>query len=414
MKAQILTHIDHPGELEKLYRSNKTGFKKAFAAIYEEIEDRKTAEIWHERLNYEHNEISWGSSHELTFVIIATVIATIIARLPDLLSIDPSYFYHRNWSFIVFPLLAGYFAWKQKLELKKIIIVSVLLLVPLVYINLLPDSEKSDTIVLACIHLPLFLWGVLGFSFVGNKFRDYRRRLDFLRYNGDLAVMTTIILLAGIVLTVVTFGLFSVIEIEIEDFYLKYIVIWGLSASPIVGTYLVNVNPPMVNKVAPIIAKIFTPMVIVTLVIYLIAIVYSGQDPYNDREFLLTFNVLLVGVLALIFFSIAESSKETGNKIWIILLISLAAITIVINGIALSAILFRISEWGFTPNRLAVLGSNIIIMANLFFVAIGLYKGFRNSGEIKHVELSIASFLPVYCFWSITVVFIFPLLFGFK
>ena len=414
MKDQILTYIDQPGELEKLYRSNKTGFKKAFAAIYAEIEDRKTAEIWHERLNFESNEISWGSAHELTFVIIATVIATILARLPDFLSIDPSYFFQRNWSFIVFPLLAGYFAWKQKLEFKKTIIVSVLLLVPLVYINLLPDSEKSDTIVLACIHLPLFLWGVLGFSFVGNQFRDYRRRLDFLRYNGDLAVMTTIILLAGIVLTVVTFGLFSVIEIEIEDFYMKYIVIWGLSASPIVGTYLVNVNPPMVNKVAPIIAKIFTPMVIVTLVIYLIAIVYSGQDPYNDREFLLTFNELLVGVLALIFFSVTESSKETGNKIWIILLISLAAITIIINGVALSAILFRISEWGFTPNRLAVLGSNIIIMANLFFVAIGLYKGFRNSGEIKHVELSIASFLPIYGFWSIIVVFIFPLLFGFK
>lgn len=243
---------------------------------------------------------------------------------------------------------------------------------------------------------------------------DYRERLNFLSYNGNLVVMTAIILLAGIVLTFMTFGLFSVIEVNVDDFYLNYIVIWGLAASPIVGTYLVNVNPQLVNKVAPVIAKIFTPMVIITLIIYLAAIVYSGKDPYNDREFLLMFNVLLIGIMALIFFSIAESSKDTANKMGTISLILLAAITILINGIALSAILFRISEWGFTPNRLAVLGSNVLIFSNLIQLAYGLYKGMRGSGETERFERSIASFLPVYWLWSAFVAFVFPLLYWFK
>lgn len=119
MKDEILTHIDHPGQLEKLYRSNKTGFKKAFAAIYDEIADRKTAEIWHERLNYESNELSWGRAGELTFVVIASILAGVIAKLPTLLNIDSGSFSQRNWSFVVFPLLAAYFVWRQKLESKK-------------------------------------------------------------------------------------------------------------------------------------------------------------------------------------------------------------------------------------------------------------------------------------------------------
>jgi hypothetical protein len=414
MKNQILTHIYQPRQLEKLYRSDKARFKRAFASIYDEIEDRKTAEIWHERLYFEPNEITWGAAGELTFVIIASIIAGVLAKLPELLGIESDYFYQRNWAFIVFPLLTGYFTWKQKPELKNSIIVLVLVLVSMVYINLLPVREKSDTILLACIHLPLFLWGALGFSFIGNNWRDYRVRLDFLRYNGDLVVMTTVILISGILLTVVTFGLFSIIEFGIEDFYVNYVVIWGLAASPIVATYLVNVNPQLVNKVAPIIARIFTPMVILTLVIYLIVILYSGKNPYNDRDFLLTFNVLLVVVMALIFFSVAESSKESGNLLWTKILLMLAAITIIINGIALSAILFRITEWGFTPNRLAVLGSNVLIMVNLILVTIGLFYGQKNDGKTEQVERLIASFLPVYGLWSAFMVFIFPLLYGFR
>ncbi|MEX2568811.1 MAG: hypothetical protein WD431_22910, partial [Cyclobacteriaceae bacterium] len=42
------------------------------------------------------------------------------------------------------------------------------------------------------------------------------------------------------------------------------------------------------------------------------------------------------------------------RELWVLLLLS--AVTIIVNGITLSAILFRISEWGITPNRAAVLG----------------------------------------------------------
>ena len=152
-----------------------------------------------------------------------------------------------------------------------------------------------------------------------------------------------LILIAGGIMTGITIGLFSLIGYNIERFYFENIVVFGLPAAPIIGTYLTQTNPQLVGKVSPVIAKIFSPLVLVMLVIYLVAMAYSGKDPYNDREFLMIFNALLVGVMAIIFFSIAEVTNynATPSEKWIVLLLS--AVTIMVNGIALSAILFRIS-----------------------------------------------------------------------
>jgi hypothetical protein len=199
-----------------------------------------------------------------------------------------------------------------------------------------------------------------------------------------------------------------------EEFYFQYIVVMGLAASPIVGTYLVQTNPQLVNKVSPVIAKVFTPLVLLTLVIYLLAVIGTGKDPYNDRDFLLIFNMLLIGVMAIILFSIAETSKNSESKIGTWLLLGLAIVTVIVNSIALSAILFRISEWGITPNRLAVLGGNILILTNLLIVTYRLFKTIKDSNEKDNIEKSIATFLPIYSIWTVIVTFIFPIIFNFK
>ncbi|NCQ11688.1 MAG: DUF4153 domain-containing protein, partial [Bacteroidetes bacterium] len=141
---------------------------------------------------------------------------------------------------------------------------------------------------------------------------------------------------------------------------------------------------------------------------------FTGKDPYNDRDFLILFNVLLIAVMALILFSLSESSKNDIGFWAIALLLGLAIVTVIINGIALSAIIFRISEWGFTPNRIAVLGSNLLILSNLLIVTFYLQKSVKNPSLFVLAEKSIASFLPIYSLWAAIVVFLFPFLFGFN
>jgi hypothetical protein len=414
MRNEILTYLNDPRQLEKMYRANKAPFKREFIALYPELKGNTLADCWNERLNYESDEINWGTDRELLLVITASVLAGVIAKLPGFLSISEEFFYSRNAGFIIFPLLTVYFAWKNKLSARKIAFIVGATLAGLIFINFLPDVKKSDTLILSCLHLILFLWSILGFAFVGERRNSVEKRLGFLKFNGDLIVITTLIVIAGGILTGITIGLFSLIGFNIERFYFENIVVFGLPAAPIVGTYLIQANPQLVGKVSPVIAKIFSPLVLVMLLVYLVAMIYSGKNPYNDREFLLIFNALLIGVMAIIFFSVAETSSTTKShaEIWILSLLSV--VTLIVNGIALSAILFRISEWGVTPNRAAVLGGNVLILINLLLVTAQLLKAFSKKADITGVGKVISSYLPIYFLWTIIVTFIFPLLFGFR
>ncbi|RYZ62701.1 MAG: hypothetical protein EOO14_01445, partial [Chitinophagaceae bacterium] len=348
MKNEILAQIDNPAALEKMYRANKTAFKREFANLYPDLQGNTIANCWQERLQYESDDISWGSRKELVFVIVGALVAGLLAKLPNLTSIDPEFFYPRNIGFIVFPVLLAYFAWRNQLSAAKIFFMAAVTLAGLVFINVLPNSDRSDTLVLSCVHLLLVLWSVLGFAFVGDAKNNPEKRLHFLRYNGELLVMAALIVIAGGILSGITIGLFSLIGLRIEQFYMENVAVFGMAAVPLAATYLTQTNPQLVGKVSPVIAKIFSPLVLVMLVVYLLAMAYSGNDPYNNRDFLLIFNALLIGVMALIFFSAAEATKAGTKKAetWVLFLLSL--VTIVVNGIALSAILFRISEWGLT------------------------------------------------------------------
>ena len=414
MKDEILTHIDEPRQLEKLYRANKENFKREFTTLYPTLKGNALADFWNERLNYETDEVNWGSKGDLVFVVFASLIAGVIAKLPAIFNLEEDFFYPRNIGFIIFPVLGAYFVRKNKLSGSTIASLVAAAVVGLFFINALPDSRESDTLILSCIHLILFLWSLLGFAFVGG-FRDVtEKRLGYLNYNGDLVVMTTLIVIAGGIMTALTIGLFSVIGFQIEKFYFENIVVFGLPAAPIIGTYLTQTNPQLVGKVSPVIARIFSPLVLVMLVIYLVAMVFSGKDPYNDREFLLIFNGLLLGVMAIIFFSIAETSKSTQRQLTIWILFLLSMVTIIVNGIALSAILFRISEWGISPNRAAVLGGNVLILINLLLVTAQLLKVLSKKADLTIVGKAISSYLPLYMIWTMVVTFLFPLLFGFK
>jgi hypothetical protein len=414
MRNEILSHLNDPRQLEKLYRANKSHFRREFGILYPEITGNILADFWNERLNYESDEINWGTRRELLFIIIASLIAGMIAKLPDFLGINEEFFYSRNIGFIIFPALMAYFAWKNKLTTGKVVLIASSTLLGLLFINSLPDVKNSDTLILSCIHLLLFLWCILAFAYVGESRNNVEKRLGFLKYNGDLVVMTTLIVIAGAIMTGLTIGLFALIGFHIEQFYFENIVVFGLPAAPIIGTYLIQTNPQLVGKVSPVIAKIFSPLVLVMLVIYLVAMVYSGKDPYNDREFLMIFNALLIGVMAIIFFSVAETARSTKSQaeLWVLLLLSV--VTIIVNGIALSAILFRISEWGITPNRAAVLGGNVLILINLLLVTAQLFRVLSKKAILSRVGEVISIYLPVYFLWVTIVTFLFPFLFGFK
>ena len=414
MKQQIVENIHNPEQLEKLYRSDKSEFKKAFEIVYAEKNNITVLEFWNQRLHFQDSKTSLSISPAFWLAFKLAILAGLVANISNLSWIIKEQFFIRNTSFIIIPFVAAYYMWKQQLNINKKIIAALIFLLSALYINLLPVNANSSSINLALIHLPLFIWCVLGFSYLGNDLYSNNKRIDFLKYNGDLLVICVVLFLSTVLFTIITFGLFNLIGIKIETFYMEHIAIWAIGAIPIFGTFLVDTNPQIINKVTPIIAKIFAPLAFVNLIVYLITLIYTGKYPHNDRNLLLIYNALLVGVLALIFFSIAENGKNN-NKIYnSLLLLGLSILTIIVNTIALSAISYRIIEFGVTPNRVAVLGGNVLIFINLLIVAYKLINVVRKKSELTEVEKSIAKYLPVYAIWTGMVAFLMPIIFSFK
>jgi hypothetical protein len=169
-------------------------------------------------------------------------------------------------------------------------------------------------------------------------------------------------------------------------------------------------NPQLVNRISPLIAGIFTPIVLCTLIVFLLALAFSSKNIYTDRNFLMIFNLVLIGVMAIIFFSLT-SSRQHHRSILHYLQTILSVLALIANVIALSAIIFRLSSFGFTPNRVAVLGANLLIFIHVALISFQLIKSLQPNGDIEKVEEAIVRFLPVYSVWTGIVVFVFPLLF---
>ena len=94
--------------------------------------------------------------------------------------------------------------------------------------------------------------------------------------------------------------------------------------------------------------------------------------------------------------------------------LSLVFVTLVIDAIALTAILYRLFQFGITPNRIAVTGANLLIFVHLVWIFFEYLKAFQRKSGTEVIKTTIGRYLPVYSLWSIFVFTGLPLLFGFS
>jgi hypothetical protein len=252
---------------------------------------------------------------------------------------------------------------------------------------------------------------LVGLSFTGNAFALGRARLAFLKFNGEFAVLYASMAISGIILTGLTMQLFTFVGMDISEFYFSNIVLVGAAALAVVATYLASSNLKLARSITPYIAKIFGPLVLATLLVYLVTVVSITKNPFLDRDFLLTFNGVLLCVLAVSIFSITESRSDEKKTISDMVAFSLIVLALIIDSVALSAIVFRLSSYGITPNRVAVLGVNILIWANLLWIMLAYIRFLLKKTGPSSIQEAITTFLPIYGVWAAFVVFVFPYLF---
>ena len=180
MENEIKININNPKQLEKLYREHKGAFTIAFNNIYQDLSNEPAAQAWNERLNYKDEQITWGSNNEIIFIVIAAFVGGLIAKMPSFFGLDYDVYMSKNIGFVVFPILTAYFIWKQQLSMTKLILPLILFMSSAIFINSLPYNEKSVTFILTTIHLPIFLWSILGYAFIGGDLNSSQKKITFL------------------------------------------------------------------------------------------------------------------------------------------------------------------------------------------------------------------------------------------
>ena len=352
-------------------------------------------------------------------VILCLAIAAALAiKVPALFGIpfgdEAEAFYARNVSFFVLPLLTGYFAWKRGLDFVTCGWLALAFAAAGLFANVFPFEPGSDTEALTALHLPIALWLAVGVAYVGGRWFASGRRMDFVRFSGELFIYYVLIALGGGVLTAFTLMLFGAIRIDAEWFAESWLIPCGAMAAVIVGSWLVEAKQSVVENMAPVLTRLFTPLFTLVLLAFLATMVWTGSPIDVEREVLIAFDLLLVLVVGLVLYGASARDPRAPPTIFDRLQLLLVVSALIVDAVLLAAIAGRISEFGLTPNRTAALGENLILLANLGGTA-WLYARFlRRRGSFAAVERWQIAFLPLYSAWAAFVVAVFPPLFDYR
>jgi hypothetical protein len=345
------------------------------------------------------------------------VAAAVAIKVPALFGLQldqDAGFYVRNASLFVLPLLTGYFVWKRRLDTWTVRWLAVAFVVAAVFANAYPFAPRGSTEALTALHLPIALWLVVGIAYAGGRWSQVEGRMDFIRFSGELFIYYVLIALGGGVLTGFMAMMFQAIGIDVEPFFQSWLLPCGAAGAVLVASWLVEAKQSVIENMAPVLTRLFTPLFAAVLITFLGTLLWTGRGIGIERNVLIVFDLLLVVVLGLLLYSVSARDPRSPPGAFDVVQVVLVVAALLADVVALWAIAARITEFGFTPNRVAALGENVILLVNLAWSVVLYIRFLRGRGSFTALERWQTAYLPVYAVWAAIVVIVFPPLFGFK
>ena len=322
-------------------------------------------------------------------------------------------FYLRNGTLLILPFLVGFFAWRRNLSPRVIAGLAVPFVAAAILINVYPFDQGGDTEILAGAHLPIVLWLVAGVAYLGGAWRADAPRMDFVRFTGEWVIYYALIAFGGGVLCAMTIGVFAAIDIDAVPFVAEWVLPSGAVGAVIVVAWLVEAKQSVIENMAPVLTSVFTPLFAVMLVAAILGMALTGNFVDPERDVLILFDGLLVLVVGLVLYSISARDSDAKPSLMDAIQLVLVVGALVIDVMALAGMLSRINDFGWTPNRTAGLGLNVVLLANLLWSAWLLLAFLRGRRAFSHLERWQTRYIPVYGAWAAIVVVAFPPIFGF-
>lgn len=357
---------------------------------------------------------------ELALVVGLALAAALLAQLPRLFGADlrdrvTSVAWMKNLGLFFMPLAAVYYAVRSRPKPLLLVVAAAVFAAAGLAVNLYPwTAPGGQTLLLASLHLPIMLWLVVGLAYTAGRWREDGARMDFLRATGEAFIYGTLILCGGAVLSGFTVAIFSAVGLDVGRSYFETVGIGGLVAAPIVAVFLVNAKKSIVENIAPVLSRIFTPLFLASMVAFLVVTVVQRRSPLSDRETLFAFNVMLVVVLALVIYNLTARRAAERREWTDWLNLALIACAAAVDAVALASIVGRILSFGWSPNKAALLGLNVVLLADLVGLGVGTARFLAERLPFAGIERWQARYLPVLFAWCAVVVGVFPPLFAFS
>src|ERR687886_599815 len=254
----------------------------------------------------------------------------------------------------------------------------------------------------------------LSREFARGRWGQVGGRMDFIRFSGELFIYFVLIALGGGVLMASMRIIFQSIGIDVEPFFESWLLPCGAVGAVVVASWLVEAKQSVIENMAPVLTRLFTPLFAAVLVTFLGTLLWTGRAVDIERNALIAFDLLLVVVLGLLLYSVSARDPRSLPGAFDVVQVVLVVSALLADAVALWAIAARITDFGFSPNRVAALGENVILLVNLAWSAVLYIRFLRGRGSFTGLERWQTDYLPVYAVWAAIVVIAFPPVFGYS
>lgn len=326
-----------------------------------------------------------------------------------------------NASVLVLPFLAIHFLVRRRASAVTTVAVLVPFAITAVVLNAYPFAPDGMTQALSAMHAVVAMWLVVGIAYAGGDWRSGRARMDFIRFSGEWLVYYALIALGGAVITAITLGVFGSIGIDAQPFVGEWLLPCGAAGAVLIAAWLVEAKQSVVENIAPVLTKVFTPLFTLLLLALIGAWIVQGVTAssegtivvFGERDLLIIFDVTVIFALALLLYSLSARDPLQPPGWFDRLQIVLLASVLVVDVLVLVSMVGRIAEYGSSPNKLASLGLNVILLVNLVGATWLQARFVFGRKRFAALESWQTAFLPVYLAWTAIVVAIFPVIFGY-
>ena len=357
-----------------------------------------------------------GNRREVGWVVLAAAAAAALGKLPLLFGVQMAEgfnVYARNTALFVMPILIGGYYRVRRFHTSLLALLGAALALAAVAVNVYPFRGDGSTQLLTVLHLPILLWLVFGLAYTAGEWRNVRPVWDLIRFTGEFVVYSVLIGLGGLAFMMLTTAFFSAIGLPIEDFLMEWVGYSGLLGIPVVAAYLVEKKRSLIENIAPVLARIFIPMFLVMTVAFLVGSLTRLQVLVQDRNLLIMVDVLLALVTGMVLYDLSARGTEGPPTHMDLMSLLLMATALIIDILALGGIVTRLSQFGFSPNRVAALGENVLLLVNLAGLSYYYVRFQRGKGGRREILSWQVRCMPGYLAWLAWVVFALPPLYRF-